>query len=101
LNYATIGPSEFSSGSGAYRALSLEIILPARKQGAFDERLCEHHKDSTRLGYRCFDRILLNGLIQPFQQPEWVVGYFNSYREVYRGQPRCAARCRQTVSNLG
>ena len=29
----------------------------------------EHHKDSIRFGYRCFDRILLNGLIQPFQQP--------------------------------
>jgi hypothetical protein len=25
----------------------------------------EHHKDSIRFGYRCFDRILLNGLIQP------------------------------------
>jgi hypothetical protein len=33
----------------------------------------EHHKDSIRFGYRCFDRILLNGLIQPFQQPERVV----------------------------
>jgi len=30
----------------------------------------EHYKDSIRFGYRCFDRILLNGLIQPFQQPE-------------------------------
>ena len=27
----------------------------------------EHHRDSIRLGYRWFDRILLNGLIQPFQ----------------------------------
>ena len=24
----------------------------------------EHHRDSIRFGYRCFDRILLNGLIQ-------------------------------------
>jgi hypothetical protein len=23
----------------------------------------EHHKESIRFGYRCFDRILLNGLI--------------------------------------
>ena len=30
----------------------------------------EHHKDSIRFHYRCFERILLNGLIQPFQQPE-------------------------------
>ena len=29
------------------------------------------------------DRILLNGLIQPFQQPERVVGFFNTYRELY------------------
>jgi hypothetical protein len=30
--------------------------------------------------YRCFDRILLKGLLQPFQQPERVVGFFNTYR---------------------
>ena len=33
----------------------------------------EHHKDSIEFGYRCFDRLLLNGLIQPFQQPERVL----------------------------
>jgi hypothetical protein len=27
----------------------------------------EHHKDNISFGYRCFDRLLLNGLIQPFQ----------------------------------
>ena len=43
----------------------------------------EHHRDSIRWGYRCFDRILLNGLIQPFQQPERVVGFFNTYRQLY------------------
>jgi hypothetical protein len=43
----------------------------------------EHHKDSIRWHYRCFDRILLNGLIQPFQQPERVVGFFNTYRQLY------------------
>src|SRR5215472_5339354 len=42
-----------------------------------------HHKDSIRFGYRCFDRILLNGLIQPFQQPERLVGFFSSYRQLY------------------
>jgi hypothetical protein len=41
----------------------------------------EHHQDSIRLNYRCFDRLLLNGLIQPFQQPERVIGFFNHYRE--------------------
>ena len=43
----------------------------------------DHHKDSIRFGYRCFDRILLNGLIQPFQQPERVIGFFDTYRHLY------------------
>jgi hypothetical protein len=33
-----------------------------------------HHKNNIQFGYRCFDRLLLNGLIQPFQQPERVLG---------------------------
>lgn len=41
----------------------------------------EHHENSIRLHYRCFDRLLLNGLIQPFQQPERVIGFFNCYRQ--------------------
>ncbi|HVO63560.1 MAG TPA: hypothetical protein VMT53_21730 [Terriglobales bacterium] len=43
----------------------------------------EHHEHSIRAGYRCFDRILLNGLIQPFQQPERVVGFFSLYRNFF------------------
>jgi hypothetical protein len=43
----------------------------------------EHHKSSIRWHYRCFDRVLLNGLIQPFQRPERVVGFFNTYRQIY------------------
>lgn len=43
----------------------------------------EHHQHSIRFHYRCFDRILLNGIIQPFQQEERVVGFFNTYRQVY------------------
>lgn len=41
----------------------------------------EHHQNSIQFGYRCFDRLLLNALIQPFQQPERVLGFFNVYRE--------------------
>jgi hypothetical protein len=44
----------------------------------------EHHKNSIRFNYRCFDRVLLNGLIQPFQQPERVIGFFNAYRHGQR-----------------
>ena len=43
----------------------------------------EHHRDNIHWHYRCFDLILLNGLIQPFQQPERVVGFFNTYRQLY------------------
>ncbi|PYR98995.1 MAG: hypothetical protein DMG12_21355 [Acidobacteria bacterium] len=43
----------------------------------------EHHKNSIRFHYRCFDRILLNAIIQPFQQEERVVGFFNTYRQLY------------------
>ena len=48
----------------------------------------EHHKDSINWHYRCFDSILLNGLIQPFQQPERVVGFFSLLREPVPGHPR-------------
>jgi hypothetical protein len=43
----------------------------------------EHHKSSIRFRYRCFDRILLNAVIQPFQQPERVIGFFSTYRAQY------------------
>jgi hypothetical protein len=43
----------------------------------------EHHEHSIRAGYRCFDRILLNGLLQPFQQPERVIGFFSFYRDQF------------------
>jgi hypothetical protein len=43
----------------------------------------EHHKNNIRFQYRCFDRILLNGLIQPFQQEERVIGFFGTYRNLY------------------
>jgi len=38
-----------------------------------------HNQDHTRFPYRCFDSILLTGLIQPFQQPERTVGFFITY----------------------
>jgi hypothetical protein len=48
----------------------------------------EHHQRSIRASYSCFDRILLNGLIQPFQQPERVVGFFNFYRKLFQSPAR-------------
>ena len=43
----------------------------------------EHHQHSIRFHYRCFDRLLVNGLIQPFQQPERVIRFFHTYRQLY------------------
>jgi len=43
----------------------------------------EHHKNNIRFHYRCFDRMLLNGTIQPFQQEKRVLGFFWAYRQVY------------------
>ena len=56
----------------------------------------EHHKDSIQFGYRCFDRILLIGLIQPFQQPERVLGFFNTYREGKRVTKQTLTEARTT-----
>ena len=52
----------------------------------------EHHKDSIRFGYRCFDRLLLNGLIQPFQQPERVIGFSTFTGSNIRSAGMCCAR---------
>ena len=43
----------------------------------------EHHKDSIRFQYRCFDRILLNATIQPFMEGKRVLGFFWTYRDTY------------------
>lgn len=45
--------------------------------------LVEHPQDSIRFQYRCFDRLLLNGTLPLLQQPERVVGFFNTYRHLY------------------
>ena len=60
---------------------------------------CEHHKNSIKFGYRCFDRILLNGLIQPFQQPERVIGFFN-LMPIGRGNGLLATACARSLSNF-
>ena len=59
----------------------------------------EHHKSSINFAYRCFDRILLNGLIQPFQQPERVIGFFNAYRNAERVTRNCLRDIVQQFQN--
>src|SRR3979409_485157 len=43
----------------------------------------EPHRDTRHCLYCGFAASFLNGLIQPFQQPERVVGFFNTYRQLY------------------
>jgi hypothetical protein len=50
-------------------------MLVGCEQGPAMNAFYEHHGDSIRFGYRCFDRILLKGLIHSFQQPKRVVGF--------------------------
>src|SRR5712675_857163 len=40
----------------------------------------EHHQQAIRFDYSCFDRILLNGVIQVLQNPACVVGFLKEKR---------------------
>ena len=41
----------------------------------------EHHQPAIRFDYSCFDRILLNGVIQVLQNPACVVGLLKEKRQ--------------------
>src|SRR6516165_8148688 len=43
----------------------------------------EHHQDSIKFRYRCFDRLLLNGCIQSFLEGARAQGFFWVYRKIY------------------
>ena len=43
----------------------------------------EHHQDSIKFSYRCFDRLLLNGCIQSFLDGARAQGFFWVYRHIY------------------
>lgn len=49
----------------------------------------EHHQPAIRFDYACFDRILLNGLIQVLQNPACVVGFLEEKRQATRVTPAC------------
>jgi hypothetical protein len=42
----------------------------------------EHHRQSIRFQYSCFDRMLLNAVVQPMQQPARIVGFLDKCRQV-------------------
>ena len=74
-------------------------MLVGSDQGPAMNAFYEHHRDSIRFGYRCFDRILLNGLIQPFQQPERVVGFLiPTGRSIRSAEMCCAAPPRNSTT---
>jgi GNAT superfamily N-acetyltransferase len=47
----------------------------------------EHHQPVIRFDYACFDRILLNGVIQVLQNPACVVGFLKEKRQASRVTP--------------
>jgi hypothetical protein len=47
----------------------------------------EHHQQAIRFDYSCFDRILLNGVIQVLQNPACVVGFLKEKRQASRVTP--------------
>src|SRR3954454_7990506 len=47
----------------------------------------ENHQPAIRLDYACFDRILLNGVIQVLQNPACVVGFLKEKRQATRVTP--------------
>ena len=67
----------------------------------------EHHQQAIRFDYSCFDRILLNGVIQVLQNPACVVGFLKEKRQAVRVTPansvrRAAvsgAKCKRPVSS--
>src|SRR5207302_1712109 len=40
------------------------------------------HQQSIRFQYLCFDRMLLNAVVQTMQQPPMIVGFLDKYRQV-------------------
>src|SRR3954466_12521502 len=47
----------------------------------------EHHQQAISLNYSCFDRILLNGVIQVLQNPACVVGFLKVKRQATEVTP--------------
>ena len=47
----------------------------------------EHHQQAIRFDYACFDRILLNGVIQVLQNPACLVGFLKEKRQATQVTP--------------
>src|SRR5664279_3199894 len=47
----------------------------------------EHHQPAIRFDYSCFDRVVLNGVIQVLQNPACVVGFLKEKRQATQVTP--------------
>jgi hypothetical protein len=61
----------------------------------------EHHKHSIKFAYRCFDRILLNGLIQPFSAARTTNRLLQCLSGGQTDYSQLPARYRRAISKLG
>jgi hypothetical protein len=68
--------SPYASGLRYHRGL---IPTPQHARSA-GSAFVEHHQQAIRLDYSCFDRILLNAIIQALQYPSSVVGFLKAKR---------------------
>ena len=61
----------------------------------------EHHKDSIKFSYGCFDRLLLNGCVQSFLDGARVKGFFWVYRDTYPVTRKVLRDVAKRLSQLG
>src|SRR5439155_22068123 len=74
---------ELGYWSKKFRVTPDELRDAVKRVGASLEAANSSAQHNIRFYYRCFDRILLNGAIQPFQQEQRVVGFFTEYPNLY------------------
>src|SRR5512135_1195289 len=74
--------SPYESGL-RYHRWRCSLLIRRSAMNAF----IEPHQPAIRLDYSCFDRILLNGVIQVLQNPACVVGFLKQKRQATRVTP--------------
>ena len=70
--------------------MSSTIQLTRISWGLLMNSFCEHHKGSIRWQYRCFDRILLNGLISAVPAAGTRRRLLQYLPATLSGEPACA-----------
>src|SRR5260370_34598741 len=61
--------------------LKMGTAVPNRRRSAMNP-FVEPRQPSSRFQYSCFDRMLLNAVVQPMQQPAMIVGFLDKCRQV-------------------